>query len=68
MKREMTAQEMAAELIYLFDNQKAAAKACGLSQASLCLIVNGKIKDVKLSTIEKLKRGLKLKPGVNHGT
>lgn len=55
MKKQMTAQEMAAELIYLFDNQKSAAKACGLSQASLCLIVNGKIKDVKLSTIDNRK-------------
>lgn len=61
MKREMTAQEMASEVIYKFGGQKYAALACGLSQGTLSLIVNGKLKDAKVSTIEKLKHGLKQK-------
>jgi len=65
MAKQMTAQEMAAELIYRYETQ-AAAKACGLSQGTLCLIVNGKLKDTKHSTIQKLQSGLK-KLGVKYG-
>jgi DNA-binding Xre family transcriptional regulator len=61
MAKEMTAQEMAAEVIYKFGSQKDAARMCGLSQGTLSLVVNGKLKDAKLSTIDKLKRGLKMK-------
>lgn len=63
MAKQMTAQEMAVELIYRYETQQAAAKACGLSQGTLCLIVNGKLKDTKHSTIQKLQSGLKKQKG-----
>lgn len=66
MKKQMTAQEMAAELIYRYETQALAAKACGLSQPTFSLIVNGKLKDTKHSTIQKLQNGLK-KLGVKYG-
>jgi DNA-binding Xre family transcriptional regulator len=61
MSRKQDPAQMAADVIFKFGNQKAAAKACGLSQASLSLIVNKKMTDIRLSTIEALERGLKAK-------
>lgn len=57
----MTAQEMAIKLVDKFGGQAEAAKRCGVSQGTLSLMINGKLKDTKASTIAKLKAGLKIK-------
>ena len=57
----MNAQELALKVIGRFGGQNNAAKICGLNQATLSLIASGKTTDVKTSTIEKLKKGLKQK-------
>lgn len=61
MAKKINTAQMAADLIYKFGGQKEAAKACGLSQGTISLILNSKLKDIKLSTIEALERGLKAK-------
>ena len=57
----MNTQELALKVINRFGGQNNAARICGLNQSTLSLIANGKTTDVKISTIEKLKKGLKQK-------
>ena len=69
----MNAQEIAKKLVERFGSQRKVANECGISQAqisyivsglnqsTLSLIASGKTTDVKTSTIEKLKKGLKQK-------
>ena len=57
----MNAQELALKVIGRFGGQNNAAKISGLNQSTLSLIASGKTTDVKTSTIEKLKKGLKQK-------
>ena len=57
----MNAQELALKVIGRFGGQNNAAKICGLNQSTLSLIASSKTTDVKTSTIEKLKKGLKQK-------
>ena len=60
----MTAQELAAKLIDKFGGQAQAAKKAGVCQATLSKIARGVTVDVKISTVDKLKNGLKQKAGV----
>ena len=57
----MNAQEIAKKLVERFGSQRKVANYCGISQAQISYIINGKTTDVKTSTIEKLKKGLKQK-------
>ncbi len=57
----MNAQEIAKKLVERFGSQRKVANECGISQAQISYIVSGKTTDVKTSTIEKLKKGLKQK-------
>lgn len=57
----MNARELALKSVEKFGSQRKAALNCGLSQAAISDIINGKIVDVKTSTIEKLKKLLKTK-------
>lgn len=61
MRDQTTPQLMAKRLIWLCEGQVAAAKACGLSQATLSQIANAVTTDVKKSTIDKLRDGLAAK-------
>jgi len=58
---KMNAQEIAKKLVERFGSQRKVANECGISQAQISYIVSGKTTDVKTSTIEKLKKGLKQK-------
>jgi len=57
----MNAQEIAKKLVERFGSQRKVANECGIPQAQISYIVSGKTTDVKTSTIEKLKKGLKQK-------
>jgi len=63
----MNARELALKSVEKFGSQRKAALNCGLSQAAISDIINGKIVDVKTSTIEKLKNCLKQKTRVKNG-
>ncbi len=57
----MNAKEIATKLVDRFGSQRKVAYLCGISQAQISYIISGKTTDVKTSTIEKLKKGLKQK-------
>lgn len=61
MAKKINTSQMVADLIDKFGSQREAAKACGLSQGTLSLLLNNKLGDVKLSTIQALERGAKAK-------
>ena len=57
----MNAQELSIKLVEKFGSQRKAANECGLSQAAISGFISGKVTDVKTSTIQSLKKGLKQK-------
>ena len=57
----MNAKEIATKLVDRFGSQRKVANECGISQSQISYIISGKTTDVKTSTIEKLKKGLKQK-------
>jgi len=61
MRDQTISQLMARRLIWLCEGQVAAAKVCGLSQATLSQIANAVTTDVKKSTIDKLRDRLAAK-------